>query len=124
MAEWSFLTNHARALLCVAEDPGVRLRDVATTLGVTERTAFGIVADLVGAGYLVKRRDGRRNRYEIRHHLPLPDLTGRERTIGQLLELLTGDEPDRRRLDSLASAQRPEPDTSRRVGTLRMAEGE
>ena len=90
MAEWSFLTNHARVLLCVAQDPEVRLRDIAATLGVTERTAFGIVADLSSAGYLVKQRNGRRNRYEIQHDLSLPEPTGPERTVGQLLQLLTG----------------------------------
>jgi Winged helix DNA-binding domain len=94
VAEWSFLTNHSRVLLCVAQDPGVRLRDIASTLGITERTAFGIVADLCTAGYLVKQRDGRRNRYEIQRDLPLPlpEPVGRERTIGQLLQLLAGDE--------------------------------
>jgi hypothetical protein len=50
MAEWSFLTNHARALICVAHDPGARLRDIAATLGITERRAFGIVTDLIDAG--------------------------------------------------------------------------
>ena len=92
MAEWSFLTNHSRVLLCVAQDPGVRLRDIAANLGITERTSFGIVADLCKAGYLVKQRDGRRNRYEIQHDLPFPEPAGRERTIGQLLQLLAGDE--------------------------------
>src|SRR5215211_9160741 len=91
MAEWSFLTNHARVLLCVAQDPAMRLRDSAAMLGITERSAFGIVDDLVTAGYLEKQRDGRRNRYTIRHDLPLAEPAVRERTIGQLLELLTGD---------------------------------
>jgi hypothetical protein len=90
MAEWSFLTNHARALLCISHDPGVRLRDIAATLGVTERSAFAIVTDLAESGYVVKERDGRRNRYQIQHHLPLPENTGRERTIGDLLEVLVG----------------------------------
>jgi DNA-binding transcriptional ArsR family regulator len=94
MGEWNFLTNHARALLCVARDPGVRLRDIAATVGISERRAFGIVADLVEAGYLAKDREGRRNRYEIRHHLPLPEAEGRERTIGELLELLASAEPE------------------------------
>ena len=88
MKEWSFLTNHARVLVCVAHDPGIRLRDIATSLGITERTAHGIVADLANAGYLVKERDGRRNRYEIQHHLPLPDVTESRRTIGEVLDLL------------------------------------
>jgi hypothetical protein len=90
MAEWSFLTNHARALLCISHDPGVRLRDIASTLGITERSAFGIVTDLAESGYVVKERDGRRNRYQIQHHLPLPENTGRERTIGDLLDVLVG----------------------------------
>jgi hypothetical protein len=95
MAEWNFLTNHARALLCVARDPGARLRDIAATLDISERRAFGIVTDLAEAGYVVKARDGRRNRYEVQHHLPLPDPPVRERTIGELLELLASAPPDR-----------------------------
>src|SRR5437879_8327718 len=71
MERWSFLTNHARALLCIAHDPGIRLRDIADALGVTERSAYGIVTDLAGAGYMVKEKDGRRNRYQIQAHLPL-----------------------------------------------------
>ena len=59
MAEWSFLTNHARVLLCIARDPGIRLREIAATVGITERTAFGVVADLTEAGYVIKERDGR-----------------------------------------------------------------
>lgn len=88
MTEWSFFTNHARALVCIADDPGVRLRDIAAALGITERSAFGIVTDLTKAGYVVKDKDGRRNRYRIQDHLPLPDAVGRERTIGEVLELL------------------------------------
>jgi DNA-binding IclR family transcriptional regulator len=85
--EWSFLTNHARALVCIAHDPGVRLRDIATSLRITERSAFGIVTDLAAAGYVVKHKDGRRNRYRIQDHLPLPGNIGRERTIGEMLDL-------------------------------------
>jgi DNA-binding IclR family transcriptional regulator len=88
MSEWSFLTNHARALLCIAHDPGVRLRDIGATLGITERTAFGIVTDLTDAGYIVKNKDGNRNRYRIQHHLPLRGGVGQERTIGEVLQLL------------------------------------
>ncbi len=90
MADWSFLTNHARVLLCIAQDPGVRLRDIAASVGITERTAYGIVTDLIEAGYVVKEKDGRRNRYQIQAHLPLPDSASRERTIGEVLALLTG----------------------------------
>ena len=89
MREWTFLTNHARVLLCIARDPGARLRDIATTVGITERSAFGIVTDLTEDGYVVKQKDGRRNRYQIQAHLPLPELAGRERSIGELLTVLT-----------------------------------
>jgi hypothetical protein len=78
VADWSFLTDHARVLLCIAHDPGVRLRDIAAGAGVTE------------AGYVVKHKDGRRNRYQIQAHLPLPETDSRERTIGEILALLTG----------------------------------
>lgn len=87
---WTFLTNHARVLLCVAHDPGVRLRDIAARLNITERSAFGIIAGLVEGGYMVKEKDGRRNRYHIQAHLPLPEPDGRERTIGEILALLVG----------------------------------
>jgi DNA-binding IclR family transcriptional regulator len=88
MAKWSFLTNHARVLVCIAHDPGVRLREMAGALDVTERSAFGIVTELVGAGYVVKDKDGRRNRYRIQGHLPLRDSVARERTIGEVLDVL------------------------------------
>jgi DNA-binding IclR family transcriptional regulator len=87
MAEWTFLTNHARALLFIANDPESRLRDLATALDVTERTAYGIVADLAEAGYVVKEKDGRRNRYHIQTDLPLRDAINRERTIGEVIDL-------------------------------------
>src|ERR1700730_9130523 len=88
MAEWSFLTNHARALLFMAHDPDARLRDLAAALDVTERTAFGIVVDLTAAGYVVKEKDGRRNRYHIQEHLPMRDAVGRERPSVGILALL------------------------------------
>jgi hypothetical protein len=90
MSSWSFLTNHARALLCIAHDPGVRVRDLAVMVGVTERSAHAIVTDLVDAGYVVKEKNGRRNRYHIQEHLPLRDPITEERTIGEMLELLVG----------------------------------
>ena len=88
MENWSFLTNHARALVCIAHDPGVRLRDIATMVGITERSAYAIVDDLASAGYVVKDKDGRRNRYQIQAHLPLGEPIGREPTIGEVLEIL------------------------------------
>jgi hypothetical protein len=90
MAGWSFLTNHGRVLLCIAHDPGVRLRDIAAMVGITERTAYGIVTDLAAAGYAVKQKDGRRNRYQIQAHLPLPEPASRQPAIGEVLALLAG----------------------------------
>jgi hypothetical protein len=90
VANRSFLTNHARVLLCIAHDPGVRLRDIAATVGITERSAFGIVTDLAEAGYVVKQKDGRRNRYQIQAHLPLPEPASQEPAIGDVLALLAG----------------------------------
>jgi predicted ArsR family transcriptional regulator len=89
-ANWTFLTNHARVLLCIARDPGVRLRDIAASVGITERSAHGIVTDLAEAGYVVKQKNGRRNRYQVQAHLPLPEPTSRERTVGEVLALLAG----------------------------------
>jgi DNA-binding transcriptional ArsR family regulator len=99
MGSWSFLTNHARVLLCIAHDPGIRLRDVAAMVGVTERSAHDIVTDLVGAGYVVKDKDGRRNRYRIQGHLPLRDPISHEPTVGELLDLLGGVNAHRERPD-------------------------
>jgi IclR helix-turn-helix domain len=71
--ELEFPDQPARVLLCIAPDPGVRLRDIAASVGITERSAYGIVADLAAAGYVVKRKDGRRNRYQIQAYLRLPE---------------------------------------------------
>ena len=90
MAGWTFLTYHARILLLVAHDPGVRLRDIAVSLDITERSAFGIITDLVEAGYVIKEKNGRRNRYHIQAHLPLPEPDGREATVGDILAVLAG----------------------------------
>ena len=90
MAIWTFLTYHARVLLFVAHDPGARLRDIAASLNITERSAFGILTDLVDAGYVVKEKNGRRNRYHVQAHLPLPEPDGRERTVGEILALMNG----------------------------------
>jgi hypothetical protein len=77
-------------MLFIAVHPDARLRDLATALDITERTAFGIVADLTEGGYVVKEKDGRRNRYTVQDHLPLRDDIGRERSIGDVLEVLVG----------------------------------
>src|SRR6266700_5842823 len=87
---WGFLTNHALVLLCIARDPGVRLRDIAASVGITERSAFGIVSDLAAAGYIVKEKGGRRNRYHVQAHLSLPESGDGRLAIGDLLALLGG----------------------------------
>jgi DNA-binding transcriptional ArsR family regulator len=87
---WTFLTNHARVLLCISRDPGIRLRDIADRIGITERSAYGIVQDLTEAGYIIKQKDGRRNRYRIEADLPLPEPSSQERTVGEVLALLAG----------------------------------
>jgi MarR family len=87
---WGFLTSHARVLLCIARDPGARLRDLAASAGITERSVYGIVTDLAAAGYVVKRKDGRRSRYQIQAHLPLREPASQEPAIGEALALLAG----------------------------------
>jgi DNA-binding IclR family transcriptional regulator len=64
-------------LPCIAHNPGARLRDIAARTGITGRTAYSIVTDLTEAGYVVKHKDGRRNRYQIQAHLPLPQTGSR-----------------------------------------------
>ena len=89
-ADWSFLTNHAQTLVCIAHDPTIRLREIGEPLGITERAAFRIVAQLSAAGYQTRQCTGRRNRYSIAVDLPLPDAVAREQSIGELLTILTG----------------------------------
>ena len=105
METWSFLTNHARVLLCIARDPGVRLRDIAASVGITERSAFGIVSDLVEAGYIVKEKGGRRNRYLVEAHLPVPESADRRLAIGDLLALLGGQSAGRPATEPSSSHQ-------------------
>lgn len=97
MASWSFFTNHARVLICIARDPGIRLRDLAQALNITERSAYGIVTDLAKAGYVVKEKEGRRNRYRIDEQLPLPEYVSGERTVGEILGVLVDADPPARR---------------------------
>ncbi len=90
---WSFLTNHAQVLLCIAHDPGLRLREIGEAVGITERAAHRIVAELAAAGYISRRRNGRRNHYTIKSHLPLPDPLAREQRLGDLLAILAAQPP-------------------------------
>jgi hypothetical protein len=87
---WSFLTNHAQVLLCIAHDSGIRLREIGEAVGITERAAHRIVVELADAGYISRTRNGRRNHYTIQSHLPLPDPLPREQKLGDLLAILAG----------------------------------
>ena len=96
---WAFLTNHAQVLVCIAHDPGVRLRDIGERIGITERAAHRIVTELAAAGYITRQRNGPRNHYAINTRLPLPDLILREQNVGELLEILTATHASQPRLD-------------------------
>jgi DNA-binding Lrp family transcriptional regulator len=87
-AGWDFLTNHAHVLMCVAHDPGIRLRDIAAAVGITERAAHRILSQLVEEGYVLRERRGRRNRYEVVAGRPLRHPLVQEREVGELLEVL------------------------------------
>jgi predicted transcriptional regulator len=83
-----FVTNHAHVLQVVAADPSARLRDIAETVGITERTAADLVNDLERAGYLTKSREGRRNHYVVHENLPLRHPQHRHHTVGDLIRFL------------------------------------
>ena len=85
---WTFVTSHTQVLLCIAQDPEARLRDVAGKVGITERAAQRIVADLVESGYVERTRVGRRNRYRINPTVEMRHQLQRGLEIGSLLELL------------------------------------
>ena len=85
---WSFLTNHALVLLCIAQDSGIRLREIGDRIGVTERAAHRIVDELVAGGYISRMRNGRRNHYTIHRQLPLPDRLAHRQQVGELLDVL------------------------------------
>jgi DNA-binding transcriptional ArsR family regulator len=93
MAEWRFLSNHALVLLCIADDAGIRLRDIAAAVGITERAAHRIVDELEEDGYISRERRGRRNHYTLRTNLPLRHPLVQDRKLADLLALLSG--PDR-----------------------------
>ena len=95
---WDFLTNHAHVLTCVAHDPGIRLRDIAAAVGITERAAHRILSELVEEGYVLREREGRRNRYQVELELPLRHPLVQEREVGDLLEVLLGPARPARRI--------------------------
>ncbi len=86
---WDFLTNHAHVLVCVAHDSGIRLREIAAAVGITERATHRILSELVEEGYVVRERQGRRNRYQVKPELPLRHPLVQEREVGDLLKVLS-----------------------------------
>jgi hypothetical protein len=104
---WTFLTRHAQVLLCIADDPTMRLRDIGDQVGITERAAHRIVGQLTDAGYVSRRRVGRRNHYTIQPQLPIPDPLARGQRVGDLLGILAGhDSPRDSRPPSARGAKR------------------
>jgi hypothetical protein len=95
-SSWTFLSNHAQVLICVAAEPEVRMRDVAVRVDITERAVQRIVAELEHGGYLTITRAGRRNRYKVDKDLPLRHPLESHRTIGHLIELGLGGKPKRK----------------------------
>ena len=87
MRDWTFLTNHSHVLLCIAQNPQIRLSEIAERVGIKERTVFAIVSDLVREGYLSKVRNGRRNEYAIRRELPFRHPIERDAQIRALLAI-------------------------------------
>ena len=86
---WTFLTNHAQVLLCVAATPDIRLRDVAEHVGITERSTQRILSELVEAGYVQATREGRRNRYTVDRDHAMRHAAQQGHEIGALLEALS-----------------------------------
>ncbi len=91
MSTWTFITNHARVLMVITQDPTVRLRDIAATLDITERAAQRIVTELVDEGYLSRKREGRRNVYTVRLKQPLRTPQTRNIEAGSFIKLLLKD---------------------------------
>jgi predicted transcriptional regulator len=88
---WSFLTNHAQVLVCIAHDPSIRLRDIGDAVGITERAAHRIVNELADAGYVTRKRNGRRNQYKVHSNVALPDPLARGQKVGDLLAVLAAE---------------------------------
>jgi DNA-binding MarR family transcriptional regulator len=86
---WTFLTTHAQVLVCIADDSGIRLRDIGDRVEITERAAHRIVTELAATGYITRTRTGRRNSYTVNTAASLPDPVARDQNVGQLLALLT-----------------------------------
>jgi DNA-binding IclR family transcriptional regulator len=107
MGRFAFLTNHGLVLLCIAEDPRVRMREIAATVRITERASQRIVADLIDAGYVDRARDGRRNRYTVRLNLPITLPSQRDIDLNSLLSVLLPTSSSHARRDEMESGAAP-----------------
>lgn len=87
---WTFLTHHGQALLCIAADPGVELAELGEQIGISEAEARRVVEELADAGYITRETDSRGSRYALDSQLPLPDPIARERSVGLLVDVLVG----------------------------------
>jgi hypothetical protein len=114
---FGFLTNHGLALLCIAEDSRIRIRDIAVAVDITERAAQRIVADLIEAGYVDRRRDGRRNEYAVRTDLPLALPNQRDVDLGSLLAVLLPTGAAEARREQIAAMVAPPASKGRPDGT-------
>jgi predicted transcriptional regulator len=103
---WVFLSNHAHVLLCVARDPDARVRDIAESVGITERAAQRILSDLIAEGYVARIKLGRRNQYTVnrRGHLRHPIF--RDLQIGPLIDILHQPNPAAPEADGAKSVTR------------------
>lgn len=90
MADWTFLSNHARVLEMLAQQPDIRIREVAQQVEITERTAHRIVSELIAGGYVKANKSGRRNSYAINKSAPLRHRLDGEHTVGELIDVLSG----------------------------------
>ncbi len=104
-SQWTFLTNHAHVLLCIARTPGSLMRDLAREIGITERAVQRIIGDLIEAGYLSAERHGRRNRYRVQIDLPLRHPIEAHRSVASLIKMLHGSRPTPKS-EAMASAVR------------------
>ncbi len=89
---WRFVTSHTQVLLCLHRNPRVRLRDIAETVGITERAAQRVVSDLVEAGYVSRQREGRRNHYVLNLSVPMRHPSQVDHEIGELVDVLRLDD--------------------------------
>jgi DNA-binding transcriptional ArsR family regulator len=113
LRSWTFITSHAQVLLAVARDPSLRVEEIAKAAQISERSAYRILADLQKAGYVQRRKNGRRNRYEINSDLPLEDPLVADEPLRELIALVSPGGTAPAALEDLAAALRS-PLTSRR----------